>query len=81
MAGARLSAEQQAALTRQMSREKESGEQKWLRGAIREELAELLDEYFTGEGEEGGENGGGRGGPKNNKGGGFLEGLLGSTGS
>lgn len=80
MAGARLTPEQQAALQRQMSREKETGEQKWLRGAIREELAELLDEYFTGEGDEGGEGGGGRGGPPKSKGG-FLDGLLGNTGS
>lgn len=60
---------------REQARAKETPEQQWIRGTIREEIKDLLTEFFT----EGDDEGAGEkkaGGP-----GEFLKGLLGNTGS
>lgn len=50
---ARLGPEEREALRRQMAREQETSEQKWLRSAIREEVAEWAESYFAVPEEEG----------------------------
>jgi hypothetical protein len=65
-----LDKEEQARVARALAREKESPEQRWLRSTIREELTELLEDFFSG--------GEGDDKPKSDKGG-FL-GVLGLGG-
>jgi hypothetical protein len=59
---------------REKARGAETDEQKWVRGAIREEIKDILGEFFAPDEDEGK---GKPGGPGKS----FLDGVLGRTGS
>jgi hypothetical protein len=62
-----------AELARDQARAAENDQQKWIRATIREEMQDMLSDFFKGDSDD---DEGKPGGP-----GGFFDGLLGRTGS